>query len=82
MMHTFLAHNRAELIERCEAKVARRPARAATPEQLNGIPIFLDQLERTLRAERGRRKRQDLRRLGRRRELPVRDGRECHRAWS
>ena len=53
MMHTFLANNRAELIERCEAKVARRPARAATPEQLNGIPIFLDQLERTLRAEEG-----------------------------
>lgn len=53
MMHTFLANNRAELIERCKAKVARRPARAATPEQLNGIPIFLDQLERTLRAEEG-----------------------------
>jgi signal transduction histidine kinase len=54
MMHAFLANNRAELIERCKAKVARRPTRAATPEQLrNGIPIFLDQLERTLRAEEG-----------------------------
>jgi signal transduction histidine kinase len=53
MMHGFLANNRAELIERCKTKVALRPARAATPEQLNGIPIFLDQLERTLRAEEG-----------------------------
>ena len=54
MMHAFLANNRGELIERCKAKVARRPTRAATPEQLrNGIPIFLDQLERTLRAEEG-----------------------------
>jgi signal transduction histidine kinase len=54
MMHAFLANNRAELIERCKAKVARRPTRAATPEQLrNGIPIFLGQLERTLRAEEG-----------------------------
>ena len=52
MMHSFLANNRDELIERCKAKVARRPTRAATDEQLkNGIPIFLDQLERTLRAE-------------------------------
>lgn len=52
MMHTFLRNHRSELIERCKAKVARRPARGATDEQLkNGIPIFLEQLERTLRAE-------------------------------
>jgi signal transduction histidine kinase len=54
MMYSFLANNREELIERCKAKVALRPRRAATIEQLkNGIPIFLDQLERTLRAEEG-----------------------------
>ena len=54
MMHDFLAHNRAELIARCKAKVARRPHRAATEEQLrNGIPIFLEQLQRTLEAEEG-----------------------------
>lgn len=54
MMHVFLANNRLELIERCKAKVARRPTRSATEAQLkNGIPIFLDQLERTLRAEEG-----------------------------
>jgi signal transduction histidine kinase len=54
MMYSFLANNRDELIERCKAKVALRPTRAATAEQLkNGIPIFLDQLERTLRAEEG-----------------------------
>lgn len=51
-MHTFLRNHRPELIERCKAKVARRPARGATDEQLkNGIPIFLEQLERTLQAE-------------------------------
>lgn len=53
-MHTFLANNREELIARCKAKVAQRPARAATEEQLkNGIPIFLEQLQRTLVAEEG-----------------------------
>lgn len=51
-MHAFLIHNRDELIERCKAKVARRPRRSATPEQLaNGVPMFLDQLTRTLAAE-------------------------------
>lgn len=52
MMHAFLSNNRAELGERCKAKVAARPRRAATEAQLaNGIPMVLDQLIRTLRAE-------------------------------
>ncbi|WP_250491484.1 HAMP domain-containing sensor histidine kinase [Caballeronia sp. INML2] len=52
MMHVFLANNREELIERCRAKVAQRPARSATSQQLqNGVPLFLDQLIRTLRTE-------------------------------
>jgi signal transduction histidine kinase len=52
MMFTFLANNREELIERCKAKVAKRPTRGATDAQLaHGIPIFLGQLERTLQAE-------------------------------
>jgi signal transduction histidine kinase len=51
-VHAFLTNNREELIARCKAKVAQRPRRAATPKQLaNGIPLFLDQLTRTLRAE-------------------------------
>ncbi len=54
MMHNFLANNRADLIARCKAKVALRPERVATEKQLkNGIPIFLDQLTRTLQAEQG-----------------------------
>lgn len=54
MMHRFLANHRSELVDRCKAKVGRRPARGATDEQLrNGIPIFLEQLERTLKAEEG-----------------------------
>ena len=51
-MHDFLSSNREELIVRCRAMVAERPRRAATPLQLaNGIPMFLGQLTRTLRAE-------------------------------
>ena len=52
-MHEFLSNNLEELIVRCKAKVAQRPRRAATPEQLkNGVPLFLKQLTKTLRAER------------------------------
>ena len=52
MMHVFLANNREELIERCRAKVAQRPLRSATSQQLqNGVPLFLDQLIQTLRTE-------------------------------
>jgi signal transduction histidine kinase len=52
MMHIFLANNRDALIERCRAKVAQRPAREASVEQLqNGVPLFLDQIIRTLRIE-------------------------------
>lgn len=51
-MHKFLANNREELIARCKSKVAQRPRRAATEAQLaNGIPLFLDQLMRTLQAQ-------------------------------
>jgi len=51
-VHDFLINNRAELIARCKHKVAQRPRRAATHQQLaNGIPLFLDQLTRTLGAE-------------------------------
>jgi hypothetical protein len=61
MMHTFIANNRAELIERCRAKVARRAHRAATHAQMrNGIPMFLDQLQRTLEAEEGLDEKQSL----------------------
>jgi signal transduction histidine kinase len=52
MMHEFLSNNRDDLITRCRVKVAHRPARDATDEQLqNGIPLFLDQLIQTLRVE-------------------------------
>jgi signal transduction histidine kinase len=52
MMYQFLGNNHDELIKRCAQKVAKRPARNATAAQLrNGIPMFLDQLTRTLEAE-------------------------------
>ncbi len=51
-MHTFLFNNRDELIAKCKLKVSQRPRRAATDRQLaNGVPMFLDQLTRTLAAE-------------------------------
>ncbi|MDB5874776.1 MAG: histidine kinase [Ramlibacter sp.] len=52
MMSGFLANNHDELVARCKTKVAMRPHRAATPEQLsNGVPLFIAQLQRTLEAE-------------------------------
>lgn len=52
MMHDFLFNNRAELTTRCREKVALRPARGATADQLeSGVPMFLDQLIRTLTVE-------------------------------
>ena len=52
MMSSFLHNNRDELIARCIEKVSKRPKRSATAGQLqNGIPIFLDQLTKTLEAE-------------------------------
>jgi signal transduction histidine kinase len=51
-MHAFLSNHRDELIARCKAKVAQRPKRAATAAQLaNGVPLFLEQLTKTLEAE-------------------------------
>lgn len=54
MMHEFLYNNRVELAERCRVKVGQRDGRSATEAQLrDGIPLFLDQLIRTLRIEQG-----------------------------
>ena len=51
-MYLFLVNNREDLIARCKHKVAQRPRRAATLQQLEyGIPLFIDQLARTLEAE-------------------------------
>ncbi|MHB8812953.1 MAG: sensor histidine kinase [Steroidobacteraceae bacterium] len=52
MLHEFLTSNRADLIERCRLKVARRSAPRATEAELtHGIPLFLDQLIKTLQFE-------------------------------
>lgn len=54
MLHEFLDAHRAELIERCRAKVASRPSPRSTPRQIgHGIPVFLGQLIQTLRTEQG-----------------------------
>jgi len=53
VLHEFLTDNRAELIERCGLKVAQRPSPKPTVVELEfGIPLFLDQLIKTLRMER------------------------------
>ena len=52
MLHEFLTSNRGDLIERCRLKVARRSAPRVTPAELtHGIPLFLDQLIKTLEVE-------------------------------
>lgn len=53
VLHQFLTDNRAELIARCRSKLAQRPAAEPPGAELeHGIPLFLDQLIRALRAER------------------------------
>ena len=52
MMHDFLTNNRDALAQRCRAKVGERIGRSATEAQLrDGVPMFIEQLIRTLRLE-------------------------------
>jgi hypothetical protein len=52
MLHQYLLANRARLIDRCRRKVAQRTAPKATPAELeHGVPLFLDQLIKTLKME-------------------------------
>ncbi|MDB5867244.1 MAG: putative histidine kinase [Betaproteobacteria bacterium] len=52
MLHDFLTENRSDLIDRCRSKVALRTTpRASHIELEHGIPLFLDQLIKTLRIE-------------------------------
>ena len=52
MLHEFLATNRADLINRCRLKVAQRDSSKVTDAEVaHGIPLFLDQLIKTLQVE-------------------------------
>jgi signal transduction histidine kinase len=52
VLHEYLSNNRATLIERCRSKAAQRAAPQTTDEQLaHGIPLFIDQIIKTLRVE-------------------------------
>ena len=52
MLHEFLLANRADLVERCRGKVARRIAPRVTDARIMyGIPAFLDQIIKTLQVE-------------------------------
>ena len=56
LLHEFIATNNDELIARCEAKVALRPAPHPNPGALkHGIPQFLKQLCTSLREEKSSR---------------------------
>ncbi len=51
-MHSFLIAHSAELIARCRQKVAqRRATKAGDAELEHGIPLFLNQLIKTLQIE-------------------------------
>jgi hypothetical protein len=52
MLHKFLTENRQLLIARCKEKVAKRfgPTTVASPIE-HGVPLFLEQLVETLKAE-------------------------------
>ena len=52
MLYEFLINNRSDLIKRCSEKTVERQAPRETEEELaHGIPLFLDQLIKTLRLE-------------------------------
>ena len=52
MMHVFLSNNQDEFAQRCRVKVGARVGRSAAEAQLrDGVPLFLDQLIRTLQIE-------------------------------
>lgn len=52
MLHDFLTLHRQTLIERCTAKTAKRSAASANHKDLEfGIPLFLDQVIKTLEME-------------------------------
>jgi signal transduction histidine kinase len=52
VLHEFLTTNKADLIERCRLKVAKRSAPKVAGKNLaHGIPRFLDQLIKTLEVE-------------------------------
>ncbi len=51
MLHHFLENHRTILIDRCRLKVAERASPGAPEFQGYGIPVFLDQLIKTLQVE-------------------------------
>src|ERR1700722_6414355 len=52
MLHEFLNANPALLIDRCRGMVARRShPKLPRPERAHGIPVFLDQITKTLRID-------------------------------
>jgi len=54
VLHEFLDANRPVLIARCLEKLAQRPSTRAEGAQMEfGVPVFLDEVIRTLRLEQG-----------------------------
>ena len=52
LLHEFLTSHREELIRHCREKVSKRYAPVQIPQVVDhGVPLFLEQLVRTLEAE-------------------------------
>ena len=51
MLHEFISTHRADLIERCRLAVQQRYKSSNPSELVSGVPIFIDQLIRTLTVE-------------------------------
>ena len=52
LLHDFLTSNRDTLIERCRVKAARHSPKTTDEPWAHGIPLFLDQIIKTLQVER------------------------------
>ena len=52
MLHEFLSHHREAILERARTRIAAQRAPPTTPDDVAGIPVFLDQLTERLRTPR------------------------------
>lgn len=51
LLHEFLTNHRTTLIEQCRLKAARRSPKAIVEQLAYGVPLFLDQIIKTLQVE-------------------------------
>jgi signal transduction histidine kinase len=72
MLHEFLTANQNELIARCRLKVSERSTPRATESELEyGVPLFLEQLIKTLEVEQTSRSAESIKVPGRAADSPI-----------